>query len=128
LDVLTARLGPFPDPAEAPAGASADPAGAEARADADYAIAIVRGVAQHAEEIDEWLTTYSQGWPLERMPAVDRAIARLGAWEVVFAEGVPDEVALEQAADLAGSLSTDRSPDFISGLLGRISRLKPTLR
>jgi N utilization substance protein B len=81
-------------------------------------------VVAHAEEIDETLETYSLGWPLARMPALDRSIARLGAYEVLFAEDVPDAVALGEAADLAGLLSTAKSATFVSGLLGRVSAMK----
>jgi N utilization substance protein B len=94
---------------------------------ADYAAVIVAGTAANLPRIDEWLSTYSQGWPLERMAAVDRSIARMGAWEIVFAEDVPDPVVLDEAASLAAELSTARSPDFLSGLLGRLSDLKETL-
>jgi N utilization substance protein B len=90
----------------------------------DYATVIVQGVADHLEEIDETLSTYSQGWTLARMPAVDRAIARMGAWEILHGGDVPDAVVLSQAADLAGELSTDSSANFLSGLLGRVATMK----
>jgi N utilization substance protein B len=64
---------------------------------------------------------------VERMPAVDRAILRIGAWEVVFSDTVPDAVAISEAVALATSLSTDDSPTFVNGLLARISEVKPTL-
>jgi N utilization substance protein B len=89
-----------------------------------FARSLVEGVVAHAEQIDEALETYSLGWPLAKMPAVDRSIARLGAFEILFSDGVPDAVVMGEAADLAGILSTDRSPNFISGLLGRISEMK----
>ena len=78
-------------------------------------------------QIDELLATYSQGWTVERMPAVDRAILRIGAWEVVFSDAVPDAVAISEAVALAKSLSTDDSPTFVNGLLARLSEVKPTL-
>jgi N utilization substance protein B len=83
-------------------------------------------VTARRERIDELLSTYSQGWTLERMPAVDRALLRIGAFEVLFADEVPDAVAVNEAVDLARSLSTDDSPAFVNGLLGRIVELKPT--
>ncbi|MDR1824182.1 MAG: transcription antitermination factor NusB [Bifidobacteriaceae bacterium] len=89
--------------------------------------ALVRGVAEHREQIGEWLDTYSHGWTQDRMAAVDRAILYLGAYEVVWEDDVPDPVVLQAAADLAGSLSTDKSANFVSGVLGRLSDLKETL-
>lgn len=92
-----------------------------------YSVEIVEGVVAHRDRIDEVLETYSQGWTLQRMPAVDRALLRIGSWEVLFNDDVPDAVALDEAVDLAGDLSTDDSPAFVNGLLGRVKDLKPTL-
>lgn len=92
-----------------------------------YTITAVQGVVAHWRDINDALTTYSQGWSLERMPDVDRAILRLGAWEILYCEDVPDEVAVSEAVALATELSTDESPRFINGLLGRIIEVKPTL-
>jgi N utilization substance protein B len=93
----------------------------------EYTVTLVEGVSAHRERLDEVLSTYSQGWTLDRMPAVDRAILRVGAYEVLFCDDVPDAVAVNEAVDLARSLSTDDSPAFVNGLLGRIVELKPTL-
>jgi N utilization substance protein B len=93
----------------------------------DYTVEIVRGVIARWIQINELLATYSQGWAIERMPAVDRAILRIGAWEVVYSETVPDAVAISEAVTLAISLSTDDSPTFVNGLLARLSEVKPTL-
>ena len=93
----------------------------------EYTVQIVRGVVARWNQIDELLATYSQGWVLERMPAVDRAILRIGAWEVVYSDAVPDGVAISEAVALATSLSTDDSPTFVNGLLARIAEVKPTL-
>lgn len=93
----------------------------------EYAVEIVEGVHAHIARIDEVLGTYSQGWTLARMPAVDRAILRAGAWEILFNDSVPDAVAVDEAVALARSLSTDDSPAFVNGLLGRILELKPAL-
>jgi N utilization substance protein B len=90
----------------------------------EYARRVVAGVAANLTSIDETLETYSLGWPLARMPAVDRAIARLGVHEIVWADDVPDPVAMADAADMASELSTPKSADFLSGLLGRISAMK----
>ena len=92
-----------------------------------YAVEIVEGVVAHRAEIDELLSNYSQGWTLDRMPTVDRCILRLGAWELLFNEDVPDAVAVDEAVHLAAELSTDDSPTFVNGLLGRLLELKPTL-
>ena len=84
-------------------------------------------VVAHWAEIDELLTTYSHGWTLPRMPGVDRSILRLGAWEVVWNDQVPDGVAISEAVELARTLSTDDSPSFVNGLLARLAEVKPTL-
>jgi N utilization substance protein B len=93
----------------------------------EYSIEIVEGVAEHNERIDEVLGTYAQGWTLARMPAVDRAILRVGAWELLYNDEVPDAVAVDEAIELARALSTDDSPQFVNGLLGRLLTLKPAL-
>jgi transcription antitermination protein NusB len=92
-----------------------------------YTADIVEGVVAMQERIDEFLQTYSQGWPLERMPAVDRIILRIGTWELLYNDDIPDGVAVSEAVELAKTLSTDESPSFINGLLGRLQQLKPTL-
>lgn len=94
----------------------------------EYSIEIVHGVAEQSERIDELLATYAHGWTLERMPAVDRAILRVGAWELLWNDDVPDAVAVDEAVELARDLSTDDSPGFVNGLLGRLLQLAPTLR
>jgi len=93
----------------------------------EYSVEIVRGVVDKWIPINELLASYSQGWTIERMPAVDRAILRIGAWEVVYSEAVPDGVAISEAVALATSLSTDDSPTFVNGLLARLAEVKPTL-
>jgi N utilization substance protein B len=93
----------------------------------DHTVRLVEGVAEHRERIDELLETYSVGWPLERMPAVDRNLLRIGVFELLWADDVPDAVAIDEAVELARDLSTDDSPGFVNGLLARILGLKPTL-
>jgi N utilization substance protein B len=93
----------------------------------DYSVQIVRGVVEHWRVIDEALGTYSQGWSVERMPAVDRALLRVGTWEILYNDDVPDAVATQQAVELATALSTDESPSFVNGLLSRIAEVKATL-
>jgi N utilization substance protein B len=94
---------------------------------ADYTVTLVEGVVRCWTEIDELLSTYSQGWTVERMPAVDRALLRLATWEVVYSDEVPDAVAISEAVELAKTMSTDESPSFVNGLLGRIAEVKDTL-
>jgi transcription antitermination protein NusB len=93
----------------------------------EYAAALVRGVQQHAEQIDQLLAAHAQGWTLDRMPAVDRNILRIGVQEMLWNDDVPDAVAISEAVTLAGELSTDDSPSFVNGLLARLLELKPTL-
>lgn len=92
-----------------------------------YTLEIVEGVISQQTAIDEFLETYSQGWSLERMPSVDRIILRIGTWELLYNDDVPDGVAVSEAVALAKTLSTDESPQFINGLLGRLQQLKPSL-
>ena len=92
-----------------------------------YSVEIVEGVVAEQDRIDELLSTHAHGWTLERMPAVDRAVLRIGTWEVLYNADVPDAVAVNEAVELARSLSTDESPVFVNGLLGRIVDLKPTI-
>ena len=87
----------------------------------EYAREIVVGITEHGDEIDELIETYSQGWTINRMPAVDRAIVRIGIWEILFNETVPDGVAIAEAVESATVLSTEDSAGFINGLLGRIA-------
>lgn len=90
-----------------------------------YAAEIVQGVCAHRERIDELLSTYAQGWVLERMPAVDRTLLRLSTWELLYNDEVPDAVAIDEAVELAQTLSTDESPAFVNGLLARLMQVKP---
>jgi len=92
-----------------------------------YSVALVEGVVAQRPRIDELLSTYAQGWSLDRMPAVDRTILRIGAYELLWREDIPDAVAISEAVGLARDLSTDESPGFVNGLLARLLELKPTL-
>jgi len=85
---------------------------------------LVRGVVGHRERIDELLTEYSQGWALNRMPAVDRSALRIGVFELLWADDVPDAVAVDEAVTLVRELSTDDSPGFVNGMLGAMLREK----
>ncbi|MCU1595553.1 MAG: nusB [Frankiales bacterium] len=93
----------------------------------EYAVTLVEGVVLHQARIDEFLETYAQEWTLERFPAVDLACLRIGVFELLWCDDVPDAVAVSEAVELAASLSTDESPAFVNGLLGRLLQLKPAL-
>lgn len=93
----------------------------------DYTVTLVRGVLTRWNEINEVLSTYSMGWSLERMPAVDRAALRIGTWEIAWNDEVPDVVAISEAVVLTQGMSTDDSPRFVNGLLARVSEVKATL-
>ena len=116
LDLLAERT------AEGPGGGS-PPSGSPPVS--GYAAELVRGVQAHRERIDELLSEHSQGWTLDRMPAVDRNILRIGVYELYWVPGVPDGVAISEAVLLARDLSTDGSPAFVNGLLARLLELRP---
>jgi transcription antitermination protein NusB len=88
---------------------------------------LVRGVAAHRERIDELLTSYSQSWTLDRMPAVDRNALRIGVFELLFVDEVPPAVAVTEAVALVRDLSTDESPAFVNGVLGSMLRDRESL-
>ena len=92
----------------------------------DYTGVLVRGVVDNQARIDELLTTYSQGWTLARMPAVDRNVLRLGVFELLYVDDVPDAVAVTEAISLVRDLSTDESPTFVNGVLGAIMKSNPS--
>jgi N utilization substance protein B len=91
----------------------------------DYTIELIEGVAHAQTRIDDILIRYAEGWTLERMPGVDRAILRLGLYELLWRTDVPDAVAIDEAVELAKSLSTDESPRFVNGVLARVLRDQP---
>ena len=92
-----------------------------------YTSVLVRGVVEQQSRIDELLSSYSEAWTLERMPAVDRNVLRIGLWEILYAEDVPDSVAVAEATGLVRQLSTDESPGFVNGILGNLQRNKTSL-
>jgi N utilization substance protein B len=94
----------------------------------EYTMELVEGYAQYAPRIDELIATYAEGWDLDRMPVVDRNIVRLGTYELVWVDGTPDAVVIDEAVQLAKEFSTDESPSFVNGLLGRFKELKSSLR
>lgn len=93
-----------------------------------YTVAVARGVAEHAAHVDELVTSHLQTWTLDRLPAVDRAILRVAVWELLYADDVPEPVAVDEAVELAKELSTDDSPGFINGVLGQVMLVTPQIR
>lgn len=94
----------------------------------DYTATLVEGVATNHQRIDDVLVEYIEGWTLARMPAVDRAVLRLGLFELLWSEDVPPAVAIDEAVELVKALSTDDSPKFVNGVLGRIAGIGDRLR
>jgi transcription antitermination protein NusB len=101
--------------------ASADPTVPE------YTVLLVEGVVAHRSRIDELIEEYAVGWTLDRMPAVDRNLLRIGAFELLWADETPDGVVLSEAVNLARDLSTDDSPTFVNGVLAKLLEEKPSL-
>ena len=93
----------------------------------DYTVELVHGVTEHRSRLDEVIAQYAEGWSLTRMPAVDRNVLRLGAYEILFVDDVPDAVAVSEALNLVRDLSTDESPSFVNGVLGNIVRDRDSL-
>ena len=93
-----------------------------------YTVTVARGVTLHAEHIDDLISTHLQGWTLDRLPAVDRAILRVAVWELLHADDVPEPVAVDEAVELAKQLSTDESPGFVNGVLGQVMLVTPQIR
>ncbi|KQX75646.1 MULTISPECIES: transcription antitermination factor NusB [Aeromicrobium] len=93
----------------------------------EYAVLLIEGVVAHRDRLDEIIAENANDWTLERMPAVDRNLLRIGAFEILYVDDVPDAVAVSEAVGLAADLSTDESPSFVNGLLSRIVELKPSL-
>jgi N utilization substance protein B len=91
----------------------------------DYAVELVEGVTANLDRIDRVLGEHSEGWTVDRMPPVDRAVLRLALYELTMREDIPDAVAIDEAVELAKSLSTDESPRFVNGVLGRVLRERP---
>jgi N utilization substance protein B len=123
LDILFASELRSEDPVEA-----LDRAVAEGEGPTNpYTSDLVRGVQAHRARIDELLAAYSTGWSLERMPAVDRNVLRIGLYELLWVDDVPDPVAVTEAMALVRELSTDESPQFVNGVLGSLLREKDSL-
>ena len=93
-----------------------------------YTVAVARGVNEHTAHVDDLITSHLQGWTLDRLPAVDHAILRVSVWELLYADDVPEPVAVDEAVELAKELSTDESPGFINGVLGQVMLVTPQIR
>jgi transcription antitermination protein NusB len=93
-----------------------------------YTVAVARGVTDNQAHIDDLIASHLQGWTLERLPAVDRAILRVAVWELLHADDVPEPVAVDEAVELAKQLSTDESPGFVNGVLGQVMLVTPQIR
>ena len=92
----------------------------------DYVLELLVGVSTNKEKIDELITTYAQGWDMDRMPAIDRNILRIALFEILFKNDLDDQVAASEAVEIASELSTEDSAKYINGVLGRIIVLKPS--
>ena len=101
--------------------------GPDARPIRDFTKSLIAGVTDNKRKIDELISTYAQGWDMDRLPAVDRNILRLGIYEIVWSSDLDDGIAIDEALTLAKELSTDESAGYIHGVLGRISSIKESI-
>ena len=101
--------------------------GPDARPIREYTREIISGVSENRRKIDELIATYAQGWDMDRLPAVDRSILRIGIYEIIWAHALPDAVAIDAAITLAKELSTDESAGYIHGVLGKIASIKESI-
>lgn len=99
---------------------------AEELSQGEYVSELLVGVAEHLNKIDELITTYAQGWDMDRMPAIDRNILRIALFELLWVDGMDDQIAVSEAVEIATELSTEDSAKYINGVLGRIVILKPS--
>ena len=101
--------------------------GPDARPIREFTKTLIAGVTENKRKIDELIATYAQGWDMDRLPAVDRNILRLGIFEIVWSSDLDDGIAIDEALTLAKELSTDESAGYIHGVLGRISSIKESI-
>jgi N utilization substance protein B len=101
--------------------------GPDARPIREYTKELIAGITLNRRKIDELISTYAQGWDMDRLPAVDRNILRLGIYEILWCKDLADAVAIDEALNLAKELSTDDSATYIHGVLGRIASIKDSL-
>jgi transcription antitermination protein NusB len=86
----------------------------------DHTVRLVEGVDEHSSRIDGLIDAHASGWSIDRLPDVDRAILRMAVYELLWADDVPDAVVIDEAVELAKTLSTDDSPAYVNGVLGAI--------
>ena len=101
--------------------------GLDSRPIREYTREIIEGVSAHRRKIDELISTYAQGWDMDRLPTVDRNIMRLALYEILWCQDLDDAIAIDEALSLAKELSTDESAAYIHGVLGRIASIKEGL-
>jgi N utilization substance protein B len=101
--------------------------GPDARPIREYTKELISGISDNRRKIDELISTYAKGWDMDRLPAVDRNILRLGIYEILWCKDLDDAIAIDEALNLARELSTDDSAGYIHGVLGRISDIKDSL-
>jgi N utilization substance protein B len=89
---------------------------------APFAADLVNGVGDHGGEVDGYIRRFSKGWALERMPAIDRALLRIGVFELLHRPDVPTGAILSEAVELASRYSTEESGRFVNGVLAHIAR------
>ena len=90
-----------------------------------FTVELVEGVVDHWDHINQIIAENSIGWTLDRMPRVDRNVLRLGVFELFWRDDIPDKVAVAEAVEITKEFSTDESPPFVNGVLGKILRDKP---
>ena len=101
--------------------------GPDARPIREYTKELISGISEHRRKIDELISTYAQGWDMDRLPAVDRNILRLGIFELLWGRELTDSIIIDEALTLAKDLSTEESAGYIHGVLGRIASIKSEL-
>jgi len=101
--------------------------GPDARPIREYTKELISGISEHSRKIDELISTYAQGWDMDRLPAVDRNILRLGIFELLWGKELTDSIIIDEALTLAKDLSTEESAGYIHGVLGRIASIKSEL-
>ena len=109
------------------ASRESDEEGPDARPIREYTKLLIEGIHANKRKIDELIATYAQGWDMDRLPAVDRNILRLGIYEILWATELDDAIVIDEALTLAKDLSTDESAGYIHGVLGRITSIKSSL-
>jgi N utilization substance protein B len=101
--------------------------GPDARPLREFTRELILGVVSNKRKIDELITTYAQGWDMDRLATVDRNILRLAIFEIIWSDDLADGIAIDEALTLARDISTDESSAFIHGLLGKISSIKDSV-